>query len=83
MNIKSIEQVAKNSTTKWYYNKKDISVLLGCTRQKAAEFLKINSVPYYNITGRAKSYFLPDVLEAIEKTKWKNSAKRNLYSADA
>jgi len=83
VNIKSIEQVAKNSATKWYYTQKDISVLLGCTRQKAAEFLIVNSVPYYSMTGKAKSYFLPDVLEAIEKTKWKNSAKRKLYSDNA
>ena len=81
--MKSIEQVAKNSEIKWYYNQKDIAILLGCTRQKAAEFLIMNSVPYYSVTGKSKSYFLPDILEAIEKTKWKNSLKMRLYPNNA
>lgn len=70
MEWKTIERVAKNTDKKWYLYQKDVAVLLGCTRQKAAAFLEEQSVPYYRI-GNSKSYFLPEVLEAVEKTRWK------------
>ena len=73
VNIKTVEKIAKNPETQWYLNIKETAVILGCTYQSASKFLKIHSVPSHKITGKSKSYFLDDVLTAVEKTKWKSS----------
>lgn len=70
MNWATIEHVAKNADKQWYLNQKEVAQLLGRSRWLASEFLQVNSVPYYRI-GKEKKYFLPEVLEAADKQKWK------------
>ena len=77
MNWRLIEGLAKNTEKQWYVNQKEVAVILGRTRQVAAAFLAEHSVPFYRV-GKAKSYFLPEVLEAVEKTRW----KAGLYEED-
>ena len=84
MNWKTIEQIAKSLATgpdekpptqkQFYLNQTEVSTLLGCGRQCATAFLSTHSVPYYCI-GKAKIYFLPELLEAVEKTRWKQHTK--------
>ena len=69
MNFKTIERVAQNSNKKWYLSQMDVAVLIGRSRQYTAVFLEECAIPFYRI-GRAKLYFLPEILEAIEKTRW-------------
>lgn len=71
MNWHTIEQIAKNTEKQWYLNQKEVADMLGCSRQTARAFLSEKNVPYYRI-GKEKSYFLPELLEAIEKTRWKS-----------
>ena len=76
MNAKTIAQIAQNPETKWYYNQKEAAALLGCSRQTAAVFLSEAAVPYHRIDGKSKTYFLGDILEAVERVRWKDSARR-------
>ena len=69
MNWKAIEHVVQNKEQQWYVNQKQVAALMGCGRQRTAGFLMEQSVPFYRI-GRDKVYFLPEVLEAVEKTRW-------------
>jgi len=71
MNQKSIEAIAKGPGRQWYYNTGEAAELLGCGRARAAAFLREHSVPHHRITGRAKSYFLDDIIAAVEKSRWK------------
>lgn len=84
MDWKTIEEIAKNPNERWLFKQKEVAVLLGCTRQLAAAFLQENSVPYYRI-GREKKYFLPEVLDAVKKTRWSDSpnidSRVKMYSA--
>jgi len=73
MNWKSIDQIAKSPDKQWYFNQKEVSVILGCCRQRAAAFLVENSVPFYML-GKEKKYFLAEVLEATERQRWKGAA---------
>lgn len=70
MDWRSIEGIAENPDKKWFYIQKKVAVLLRCSRQEAASFLEVQSVPFYR-TGRAKKYFLPHIMEAVENTRWK------------
>jgi len=70
MNWKTIEQITDSPDKKWYFIQKEIAAILGISRQHAAAFLKEYSIPYYAY-GTAKKYFLPDVLDAWESTRWK------------
>jgi hypothetical protein len=72
VNLKKLEMIAKGAGEQWYYNITETAKLLGCTRQYAAVFLNKQGVQHYRITGRAKSYFLDDIITAVEKTRWKN-----------
>ena len=76
MNMTMIERIAKNPDKQWYVNQKEVACILGCHRTYAAAFLVEQSVPYYRL-GKTKKYFLPEVLEAAEKRRW----KRGLASA--
>lgn len=71
MNLKTMDTIAKNPNKQWYLNLNEVAVVLGRTRQYTAAFLIEHSVPFYRI-GKAKSYFLPEVTEAIERNRWKN-----------
>ena len=70
ISLKTMEMIAENSNKKWYLLQSEVAVVLGMTRQSTAEFLIKNSVTYYGI-GKSKKYFLPDIIEAIEKKRWK------------
>ena len=72
MNMTAIERIAKNTDKQWYLNQKEVARILGCHRSYAAAFLAEQSVPYYRL-GRAKKYFLPEVMEAAAKLKWKDT----------
>ena len=78
MNMKTIEQVAASAATgqKWYLRQCEVARLMGVDRNTASTFLIEHSVPYYRIS-KEKSYFLPEVLEAVEKTHWKGGEKAN------
>lgn len=71
MNQKALEQIAKNPGKQWYYKLSEIANILGLNRDLVANFLSENSVQYY-CCSKAKMYFLPDVLEAVEKTRWQD-----------
>lgn len=81
MDMKTINQIIKNYDGQLYLNQKETAILIGCTRQKAAEFLIMNAVPYYCLTGKSKVYFLPELLEAIDRTKHKDFYKFKLSNA--
>lgn len=70
MTKKQIEEISKNPDHQWVYIQKEVASLLRCTRQEAAVFLDAQSVPYYK-TGRVKKYFLPDIIDALERTRYK------------
>jgi hypothetical protein len=53
----------------WYVTVSQAAKLLGRADWRVGEFLRDANVPFYTI-GRSKSFFLPDVIAAIEKTKW-------------
>ena len=76
MNWKTIENVAKSmasgattATKQFYYNTSEIAALLGSNPKYVTAFLIEKSVPYYCV-GKSKIYFLPEVLEAVEGTRW-------------
>ena len=70
MNWKLVENIAKNTDKKWYLNQGEVAVILGKTSPYAGAFLSQYGVPFYRI-GKEKKFFLPEVIEAIEKTRWK------------
>ena len=70
MNMKNLELVAKGAGEQWYFNQKQTAILLGCSRQRAALFLEENAVTPHGITGKSKSYFLPDIIAAVEKRRY-------------
>ena len=70
MNMKTVTEIAGNPKKQWYFNQTELQIILGIGKTKFSDFIKSNPIPFYSI-GKAKSYFLPDVLEAIEQTKWK------------
>ena len=74
MDWKTIEQIAKNSDKKWVYAQAEVADLLSIDRHEAARFLQEQSVPYYRI-GERKKYFLPEILEAVERTRWKEASR--------
>jgi hypothetical protein len=73
--MKTINQIIQTYNGQLYLNQKEVANLIGITRQKAAEFLISNSIPYYCLTGKSKTYFLPEILEVVEKTKHKDFYK--------
>jgi len=73
MNFKTMEQIAKHPDLPWMLSLSEASRRAGYSRQVMAEFLNAQSVPYYRV-GKEKKYFLWEVLEAIEKTRWKESS---------
>lgn len=74
MKWKEVEQIAKSlagdQKKQFYLNQAEVSRLLGRDPRITGEFLLDAGVPYYLI-GRAKMYFLPEILEAVEKTRWR------------
>ena len=72
MDFKSIEQLAKHPGIQWTLNQGEVAARLGCTRQFAAEFLEESSVPFYRV-GKKKLYLVWEVMEALERTRWKQS----------
>lgn len=69
MNWMTIEKIAENPDKQMYYNQSEVTKIQGFDRHQAAYFLAEQSVPFYRLR-RAKVYFLPEVLEAVEGTKW-------------
>ena len=80
MKWKTIEQIAKSLATgpdekpptqkQFYLNLTEAATMLGCQPKLARAFFTERSVPYYKL-NKSKSYFLPEVLEAVERTRWK------------
>ena len=72
VNLKSLESIARNTNKTWYLLQSEVAVVLGITRQSAAIFLNEQSVPFYTI-GKSKKYLLPDVIDAVERNRWKSA----------
>jgi len=73
----TIEHIAKSmkssddtATKQFYYSVTELAAMLGSTPKSVTAFLHEKCVPHYR-PNRAKLYFLPEVLEEIEKTRWK------------
>lgn len=66
-----VELIAKNPDQQWFRNISEVAKILGRDRHDVSAFLKQNAVPHYRI-GKAKMYFLRDVLDAVDRTRWKN-----------
>jgi len=69
MNIKSVQEIAQDIG--WWPNQKKVAEFLGVSRQNAAKFLSDNGIPHHRITEKTKSYFLDDIIKAVEETKHK------------
>jgi len=69
MNMATVKMVAENPDKQWYINQGKVARILGYNRKLVAGFLKDNNIPFYRI-GREKKYFLPEVMAAVEKSKW-------------
>jgi hypothetical protein len=72
MNMTQMGVIAKDKDKTWYLNLTGAAKFLGCGRHLAAQFLAEKNVPYYRV-GKSKKYFLPHVIEAVEKTKWRDA----------
>lgn len=70
MNWAAVEKVLEYKDKQWYHNLTGVARMIGYDRKQTAAFLRENSVPFYKV-GKAKIYFLPEVLEAIDNTRWK------------
>ena len=70
VNMKAMQEIVKSNGGKWYCNITETARIIGCNRMMAAAFLAEKGVAHHRI-GKSKSYFLPDVIEAAEKTKWR------------
>ena len=70
MNMKLVEQIAKEIG--WYPNQKGVAKFLDCSRQHAVKFLNEHSIAHHRISSKSKSYFLDDIIKAVEKTRWKS-----------
>ena len=70
MNMKHIETVAADTGKAWFLGVGEVARVLGVGRNTAAQFLRDNALPYRKVAN-AKKYFLPEVLEALDKTKWR------------
>ena len=71
MNMNEVEQLARHPNMKWTLCLNEVAERVGCSRGYASEFLKAHSVPYYRL-GKKKLYLIWEVLEALEKTRWKS-----------
>jgi len=74
MQWRYIEQMAKCASPEkgkpqFYFTIQELTQMLGANRNKVAAFLRDAGVPHYAI-GRGKTYFLPEVIEAVEATRW-------------
>jgi hypothetical protein len=69
MNMKITSEIAKEYG--WYISVAQAAKLLNCGRYKAGLILQEAGVAFRWV-GRTKRFLLPDVLEAIEKTKWRS-----------
>ena len=74
MNMSTITHIAENPGKQWYLSQSEICRLLGYSKKYVAAFLREHAIPFY-CPIREKRYFLPDVLDAIEKTKWKEARR--------
>lgn len=72
MDAKTAELLAKHQEIQWTLSQGEVARRLGCSRQSAATFLEEHAVPFYRI-GQKKLYLAWEVLEAVEKTRWKAS----------
>ncbi len=70
MNMATLEQLSKHPDLQWMLTQTEVARRLGCSRQHAAVFLDEHSVPHHRV-GNKKMYAIWDVMEALEKTKWK------------
>lgn len=82
MDLKTIEQLAKHPDLQWTLTQAEVAKRLGRCRQYTASFLEEHSVPFYRV-GKEKTYLIWDVLEAIEKTRWKDPRKGDSHAAEA
>jgi len=85
MNWKTIEAIARSHSPdprkpQYYYKIADLSAIIGVDRNDVPAFLHEHRVPPYSVS-RAKIYFLPDVLEAIDGTRWRDEDKRGKNGA--
>jgi len=71
--MQAIEQLSKHPDLQWMLSQGEVARRIGCSRQYAADFLERQAVPFYRI-GKKKMYLLWEVIEAIEKTRWKEMA---------
>jgi hypothetical protein len=81
MNWKTVELMAKSLSSaqaenppvqiQFYYTLKETANYLGRDIAQVRVFLVEHSVPYYRI-GKTKSYLLPEVIEAVNKTRWRD-----------
>ena len=55
-----------------FYNLKGVSKVLGTSPRSVASFLIRERVPHYRIS-KGKVYYLPEVLDAVNKTRWKDA----------
>ncbi len=75
-----IEKIARSLSEpgkppRFYVKIHEVADILGCDRGTASQFLARHKVPYERIS-RDKKFFLPDVMEAVEGTKWSRETSR-------
>ena len=65
-----IRKMAQADNPRDFFKQGDIAKKLNMERHSCAEFLKAARVPFYTI-GKSKLYCYEEVLEAVNKMKWK------------
>ena len=64
----------------FFFSVSELAVLLGVGNDIVRAFLCDASVPHYTLS-KTKLYFLPEVLEAVERTRWKDKETRGRRTA--
>jgi len=69
INRRLAPSVGKKALLQWYYSLTQLKDTTGRDVSSVRAFIAENSVPDYHI-GVNASYFLPEFLEAVDKTRW-------------
>lgn len=68
------------SQKQFWFNIGELATMLGRDRDAVSSFLREKSVPYICI-GKSKSYFIGDVIDSLEKTRWADNDGRGKRNA--
>jgi hypothetical protein len=69
--MKNTTAIAGATGETWYIGVLEIAAILGVSENTARAFVQEQNLAWRKI-GRLKKYFLPEVLDAMEKQRWKH-----------